>query len=105
MNDYETQKWFDLYKTALLELERAAMTGRIDDARVEITTRLETLGEHSRLHEKEYLAIRDALNNLHTLEREEERIAAEDKKRILQRTVQALKTIAPRFGEPEPEQQ
>lgn len=26
MNDYDKQKWFDLYRTALLELNRAAMT-------------------------------------------------------------------------------
>ena len=43
MHDYDTQKWFDLYRTALLELERAAITGRIRDARAEITIRLETL--------------------------------------------------------------
>jgi hypothetical protein len=40
MNDYNAQKWFDLYKTALLELERAAITGRVADARAEITIRL-----------------------------------------------------------------
>ena len=32
IHDYDKQKWFDLYKTALLELNRAAMTGRISDA-------------------------------------------------------------------------
>jgi hypothetical protein len=101
MNDYDTQKWFDLYKTALLELERAAMTGRIADARAEITTRLEMLQQHPELHHSELSAIRDALNNLRVLEREEERLAAEDKKRILQETVQRLKTIAPKLREPE----
>jgi hypothetical protein len=101
MNDFDTQKWFDLYKTALLELERAAMTGRIADARAEITTRLEMLQQHPELHHSELSAIRDALNNLRVLEREEERLAAEDKKRILQDTVQRLKTVAPKFGEPE----
>jgi hypothetical protein len=49
----------------------------------------------------ELSAITDALNNLRVLEREEERLAAEDKKRILQETVQRLKTIAPKLGEPE----
>jgi hypothetical protein len=101
MNDFDTQKWFDLYKTALLELERAAMTGRIADARAEITTRLEMLQQHPELHHSELSAIRDALNNLRVLEREEERLAAEDKKRILQDTVQRLKSVAPKFGEPE----
>ncbi len=97
MNDYATEKWFDLYKTALLELERAAMTGRISDARAEITTRLETLQQHPNLHYTELSAIRDALNNLRALEREEERLAAEDKKRILQQAAQKLKSIAHKF--------
>jgi uncharacterized protein (DUF342 family) len=101
MNNYDTQKWFDLYKTAVLELERASITGRIADARAEITTRLEMLQQHPELHHSELSAIRDALNNLRVLEREEERLAAEDKKRILHQTVQTLKTIAPKFGESE----
>ena|ERR1700746_1270798 len=101
MNNYDTQKWFDLYKTAVLELERAAITGRIADAHAEITTRLEMLQQHPELHHSELSAIRDALNNLRVLEREEERLAAEDKKRILHQTVQTLKTIAPKFVESE----
>ena len=99
MHDYDSQRWYDLYKTALLELERAAMTGRIADARAEITSRLEMLQQHPELHHSELSAIQDALNNLRVLEREEERLAAEDKKRILQQTVQKLKSIAPKFGE------
>lgn len=101
MNDYHAEKWYDLYRTAMLELERAAMTGRIGDARAEITARLETLQLHPNLHHTELSAIRDALNNLRVLEREEERLAAEDRKRILQQTVQSLKTIAPKFAEPD----
>ena len=99
MHDYDTQKWFDLYKTALLELKRAAMTGRIGDARAEIAIRLETLKQHPGLHQEEHQAIQDALTNLRVLEREEEQLAAEDKKRILQQTVQKLKTLVPKFGE------
>ena len=101
MNNYHIEKWFDLYRTAILELERAAMAGRIGDARAEITARLETLQQHPNLHHTELSAIRDALNNLRVLEQEEERLAAEDKKRILQQAVQSLKTIAPKFGEPD----
>lgn len=101
MNDYHTEKWFDLYRAAILELERAAMTGRIGDARAEITIRLETLQQHPNLHHTELSAIRDALNNLRVLEQEEERLAAEDKKRILHETVQTLKTLGPKFGEPD----
>lgn len=99
MNDFDKQKWFDLYATAMLELERAAMTGRIGDARTEIAARLETLRQHPGLHSAEYHAIQDALSNLRVLEREEERLAAEDKKRILQEAVQKLKTVAPQFPE------
>src|SRR5580700_2317245 len=99
MSDFDIQKWFDLYKTALLELERAALTGRIADARAEITTRLEALEQYPAVHHIELSAIQDALNNLRTLEREEERMAAENKKRILQQTVQKLRSIAPKCGE------
>lgn len=102
--EHERQKWFDLYKTAMLELERAAMTGRIGDARIEIAARLETLKQYPLLHGEEYHAIHDALNNLRVLEREEARLAEEDKKLILRATTQKLKTIEPRlksagFGE------
>lgn len=64
MHDYQSQKWYDLYKAAMLGLERVALTGRILDARTEITTRLETLEEHPDLHQAERSAIRDAQNNL-----------------------------------------
>lgn len=101
MDDYDTQKWYDLFRAAVLGLERAAMSGRIRDARAEITTRLETLQQHPDLHHTELSAIQGALNSLRVLEQEEERLAAEEKKRILQRTVQKLKAIAPKFGEPE----
>ena len=86
---------------SLLELQRAAITGRIRDARTEITTRLQTLRQRPDLHHTERSAIQDSLNNLRVLEREEERLAAEDKKRILHQTVQTLKAIAPKFGGPE----
>ena len=97
MNDYDEQKWFNLYRTALLELKRAAMTGRISDARDEISTRLETLKQHPGLHRQEYQAIQDALNNLRVLEREEERFAADDKRRLLQESVEKLEILAPKF--------
>jgi hypothetical protein len=70
MNDYDKQKWFDLYKTALLELNRAAMTGRISDARGEIATRLERLKQHPALHQH------------------------------LQESVQKLASVAPKFAGP-----
>ena len=94
------QECFDLYRTARLELQRAAITVRIRDARTEITTRLQRLRQRPDLHHTEQSAIQDSLNNLPLLEREEERLAAEDRKRIVHRTVQTLKAIAPRFGGP-----
>jgi hypothetical protein len=97
MNDYDQQKWFDLYTTALVELERAAMTGRIGDARAEIAVRLEALKQHPGLHRAEYQAIQDALSNLRVLEREEARLVAEEKKLLLQEAARKLQSIAPRF--------
>lgn len=97
MNDYSQQKWFDLYTTAMLELKRAAMTGRIGDARAEIAVRLATLQQHPNLDGTECAAIQDALNNLLSLEREEERLAADDKKRILQETVSKLESLGSVF--------
>ncbi len=99
MDDYNQQKWFDLYRTALLELKRAAMTERIGDARGEIATRLETLKLHPALYRHEYQAIQDALNNLRVLEREEERMAADDKRQLLQESVEKIESIAPKFEE------
>jgi hypothetical protein len=97
MNDYDKQTWFDLYGMALMELKRAAMTGRIGDARTEIAGRLEMLKRHPDLHKQEHQAMRDALSSLRALEREEERLAAEDKKRILQETVQTIQTLSSKF--------
>ena len=100
MNDYDKQKWFDLYRTALLELNRAVMTGRISDARGEIATRLEALKQHPELHQHESQAIQDALNNLRVLEQEEARLAADDKMHLLQKTIQKLASVAPKFAGP-----
>jgi hypothetical protein len=94
MNDYDKQKWFDLYRTAILELTRAAMTGRICDARGEIAIRLEALKQHPGLHQEEYRAIQDAL----VLEQEEARLAEDDKRRLLQESIQKLQTLAPKFA-------
>lgn len=101
MKGYEHEKWFDLYKTAMLELQRAAMTGRIGDARTEIAGRLEALKQSPLLHDEERHAIQDALRNLRVLEQEEARLAEEDKKRLLAEAAQKLQRIAPRFQEPD----
>ena len=97
MNDYDKEKWFDLYRMALVELKHAAMTGRIGDARTEIADRLEKLKQLPGLLAPEHQAIQDALNSLRVLEREKARFATEEKKRILQETVQRLQAITPKF--------
>ena len=97
MNDYDKQKWYDLYRTALLELERAAMTGRITEARTEIASRLDILKHHPGLHQNEYRAIQDALHSLQMLEQEEARLAAEDRKRLLEEAKQKLQVLAHKF--------
>lgn len=99
MNEYDKEKWVAVYKAAVLELNRAAMTGRIGDARTEIAARLEKLKELPGLHEQEHVAILDAINNLRVLEREEAKLAANDKKRLLEEAAKKLQTIAPRFEE------
>jgi hypothetical protein len=95
MDGYRDLKWFDLYKSAVLELERAAMTGRIGKARAEIAVRLEALKGHPGLHKAEYEAIGDALNNLRVLEQEEASLAEDEKKRLLQEAARSLRSIAP----------
>jgi inhibitor of KinA sporulation pathway (predicted exonuclease) len=98
MSDYDQEKWVEVYKTALMELEHAAMTGRISDARTAISSRLEKLKQLPGLHGQEYQAIEDALNNLRVLEREEKSFAeAEKKKRALEDALQKLRSLAPRF--------
>lgn len=99
LQDYESEKWFDLYRVAMLELQRAAMTGRIGDARTEIAYRLEVLKEFPLLHSEERQAIQDALGNLRVLEKEEARLAEEDRKRLLREAAQKLQRIAPKFQE------
>ena len=70
MNEYDQEKWFDLYKSAIIELKRAAITGRIGEARAEIATRLQDLEKLPDLHSEERQAISDALSTLRMLERE-----------------------------------
>jgi hypothetical protein len=41
--DFSKEKRFDLYKTALVELQHAVMAGRIAGAREEIANRVEAL--------------------------------------------------------------
>jgi hypothetical protein len=52
MSEYDKEKWVELYRAALLELEHAKMTGRIGDARTEIAVRIEKLHNIPGLHAK-----------------------------------------------------
>ena len=93
---HEDEEWFGLYRSALIELEHAKMTGRIGDAHSSITTRLEKLKEMPSLHMEERQAIQDALNGLRMLEREEERYQA-DERRIAERALENLRRLAPKL--------
>jgi hypothetical protein len=75
------------------------MTGRIGAARTEIAARIEKLHNIPGLHAKERQAIEDALNSLRSLEREEERYAA-DEHRIAETALEKLRFIAPRLENP-----
>jgi hypothetical protein len=101
MTDYDQEKWVEIYRTALMELEHAAMTGRIGDARSAISDRVEKLKQLPGLHAQEYQAIDDALRNLRVIEREEERFAEGEKRRALEEALQKLRSLAPRFRQPE----
>ena len=94
--EYEKEEWFLLYQRAVLELERAKMAGRIGDARTEIAARIEKLRDIPGLHEREKQAIEDALNALRTLEREDERAKA-DERRIAEAALEKLRIIAPKL--------
>jgi hypothetical protein len=97
MRDYENQKWFELYREALLELEHLKMTGRIADARAGISARLEVLKNIPGLHREEQQSISDALSMLRTLEREEARFAQSEKKDLAEAALRKLQPIAPRI--------
>jgi hypothetical protein len=88
MNDHDREEWFGLYSLALLELERAVISERINEARISITARLEELKTLTGSRERERDAIEGALRNLRVIEREEARLAEEDRQRILRETIQ-----------------
>ena len=68
-------------RAAGLANTQSSASGRISDARTEITARLEKLKEHPILHGEEHRAIEYAITSLGALEREEEQLAAEDEPR------------------------
>jgi hypothetical protein len=92
--DYDQEKWVNLYKMAILGLERAKLTGRIEDARCEIAARAEKLRDVPGLHAAEIHAIDNAHRVLRFLEGEEERYAAEEKRRAIEEAPHQLRSIA-----------
>jgi hypothetical protein len=101
MEDFSQEDWQTLYHKALLELEHAKMTGRIEDARLAIITRLEKLQTLHTLNPEERRAISDARRNLDLLEREEFRFQEGEKQRLIDEALQKLKAAAPVIKPPE----
>jgi hypothetical protein len=96
MPDRDKELWVDLYRMAMMELKNAKIAGRIGDARIEITARLEKLRDIPGLHTVERRAINDALNGLQSLEGIEER-DPNDERQIVERVLESLRVISPRF--------
>ena len=97
MREHQNEDWFQLYQEAVLELEHVKMTGRIRDARVGITARMEALRHLPGLHDEENLALHDALSVLRTLEREEQRLAEEEKKRLAVIALEKIQPLGPKI--------
>ena len=105
MNDeYQNENWVDLYRAAMVELEHAKMSGRIDTARTEIIARIEKLHSMPGLHIDERQALQDALSGLRALAEEEVRYDAEQKRKVLERTHESLRSIGPSILRNEREQ-
>jgi hypothetical protein len=90
---FRNESWVGLYRSAMLELEHAKMTGRIYAARTEIVSRLEKLHGMPGLHKEERQAIEDALSGLRVLTAEDARYHVAEKQRVLDRSLAALKRI------------
>ena len=95
MPTYEGERWVALYREAMLELEHAKMSGRIQSARNEIAARLKNLRTIPGLHTDELHAIEDAMSGLRVLELEESRYDGEHKRLVLNNTSETLRPIAP----------
>ena len=68
MNDeYQNENWVGLCRAAMVELEHAKMSGRIDTARTEVIARIEKLHSMRGLHTDERQALQDALSGLRAL--------------------------------------
>lgn len=77
---YTREKWLELYRLALVEIEKSLLGGRIMDVRDEIVMRVEQLDQSPELNIEERKAIAAALLALRTLDREDAKYAADQKK-------------------------
>jgi hypothetical protein len=82
-----------------LGLERAKLTGRIEDTRVEMAARIVKLRDVPGLRTEEISAIDKAHRILRLLESEEERLVAEQKRRAIQEALRQVRSIAPKIQE------
>jgi hypothetical protein len=96
--DHNNEKWVELYRSAMLELQHSLMAGRISEARAEITQRIEKLHDMPDLHAEERHAIEDALSGLRMLEREEIRRAKDQERKLAEETLERLRSIEPRIA-------
>jgi hypothetical protein len=78
---HAAQRWVALYHLALVELDRGRMPCRLNDARHEIFDRVEELRDLSGSHDVEHQAIQDALANMRSLDKEQQKWAAQQEQR------------------------
>jgi hypothetical protein len=95
MENYSNEGWVDLYRTAMLELEYAKMSGRIEAARTAIVARVQKLQEMPELHPDERQAIADAISGLRVLQHEQ---TQHDAARLaIDKALEKMRYIAPAF--------
>jgi hypothetical protein len=93
MENYSNEEWVDLYRTAMLELEYAKMSGRIGAARTAIVARIQRLQEMPQLHPGERQAIADALSGLRLLQ--DEQTQHDAARHAVDKALEKLRYIAP----------
>lgn len=91
--DFQKEDWVSLYQSALVELEEAKMSGRIEAAHSAIVTRMEKLINLPGLHPKERQAIEDAMRGLRSLEQEQARLTAEHKRLAVEKSLENVRSI------------
>jgi hypothetical protein len=96
-SDYENEEWVALYRAAILELEHAKISDRINATRTAVLARIEKLQNIPGLHSYERQALADALSGLRVLQDEERRYDAEQKRRAIEGALEKLRSVAPQI--------